>query len=339
MVKVGTVEKAKVTHSEKDFLRNALIELATQESTPGDIFESKFEDVQLLENEYLVVEADVNINYTCSIGHDRQEVYYEQERDYAKERRLNNGVEYYKDVKKTRTVTDWSPFSGSRSSTEIEIVGNGLNDDFRFGDMVQACISECEKEDVEIINKNIECNEDALEVAKELCIGSCFRGVNYPGDRHQDEDCTGTAHVKKIDALVMPEYKLSYTYKDEKYKILAFASGAPCLSADAPSISGDVSQESYEKTKWLKRGGWLSFLVAVLMTAFSSIVDFLASCFWIGYVAAVALFVMYFVMRIKIESQIFEGQKALKKEGLIKCLSEKGLAPLTESELALFDKK
>lgn len=65
------------------------------------------------------VEADTSINYSCQAEMDGPEEYR------TKEERTVNGNGVLQDVKKTRTVTDWSPFNGAMNSYEIVAVYNG----------------------------------------------------------------------------------------------------------------------------------------------------------------------------------------------------------------------
>lgn len=128
------VIKIKKEHDKKEFIREVAIYLAKEEASQTDILERSFSDVKEEEKEYLFVTGQASVNYTCSVGYDRQEVYYEQVKKYK------DGREYYENVKKTRTVTDWQPHSGSNTSKESTIVGNAADqDDYRSESDVLLC--------------------------------------------------------------------------------------------------------------------------------------------------------------------------------------------------------
>ena len=72
MSKTSTVEKLKKDFTDKEFLREVFIFLYNS-STPTDIFDSKFCNVEEKEVEFIRVSADVSITYSCSVGYDRVE--------------------------------------------------------------------------------------------------------------------------------------------------------------------------------------------------------------------------------------------------------------------------
>ena len=91
----------KKTISKEEFMRNLLIEMSKSMLTPANILEAEFSDIEEFEEEFLVVSANVNVSYSASCGYDRKVQY-----------RASDGTT------KTKTVTDWSPYSGISSSAE-----------------------------------------------------------------------------------------------------------------------------------------------------------------------------------------------------------------------------
>ena len=106
--------------SKEEFLRKLLIELASSSKTPTDVVNAKFGEVEESVREAIVCSAHVEMDYSASIGYDRVETYW------TKEKRYNSSTKqyYYVDVEKTRTVTDWQPFSSHISGDKTAAAFN-----------------------------------------------------------------------------------------------------------------------------------------------------------------------------------------------------------------------
>ncbi|MBQ4269392.1 MAG: DUF3784 domain-containing protein [Clostridia bacterium] len=332
-MKVNNVLKIKKEHEEKEFIREVVIYLAKEESTPTDILETSFSDVSVEEKEYLLVSGHASVEYTCSVGYDREEIYYvkEKKRDYV------NGRDYYEDVKKTRTVTDWRPHSGRNTSKEFTIVGNASTQEgYRSESEIATCYQTCEKTSKQEVGVEPEINEEAFALAKRVCVASCFYVVKLPGDRQKDCDYSGELEVEEVGALIVPEYTLTYDYQGMKQKAKGFAAGDMQINVDYPNISADVSKEAKKSVKAFKILAVLSLIVGVVLNVLMNWIGW-----WcvVGYVAAIVFLVVYIKKGNAKMKSIYAFRQEEKKKNLIAFLQKNEMQPLTEIELASFDKK
>ena len=333
MENLKAVIKINKEHAKEDFLRNALIKLSNDKGTPIDILDSEFGEIEESQNEYLSVHADVDINYTCQIGNDRKEEYWDKETYYE------NGIKKYRDVKKTRTVTDWSPFSGSHKSEEIAIVANLDEDscnchitDARARDAVRtsntANWEALSPEDAVNNGDFSDINHSALRTAEYLCKSKCFNRVSLPGDRHKDEHYSGSVKVKKITGYILPEFYLQYTYKDKTYNAKSFAAGEIDSDCTAPTEYAKVESLAKKKARpflWSAIGVLLAAIVCNILSGAVSTV-FVAFCV-IGYLCSIGLFITYFFIKRKFKDKIYENRLQEKLKRLNEVLEKRGLAP------------
>lgn len=111
---IESVIKIEKQYTKKDFIRELVIELTKDSTTPNDILEVDFSDVQELEKEYLLVYGNANVDYACEVGIKQNNSYNENE------------------------IVKWSPYSGSYSSKVRSFVGNGISqDNYRDSDSIE----------------------------------------------------------------------------------------------------------------------------------------------------------------------------------------------------------
>jgi len=310
---VDNVIKISKEHEQKGFLREIAISLSQQKETPTDILKSQFKSIDEFEKEYICVEADVDLNYSCTIGYDKEVSYYE------------NGN------KKTKTVTDWQPFCGTYQSEESIIVGNGNDqEEYRNRYAVVELLKSCKQESVKDTDDRMTINANALEDAKGDCIASSFYSIRLPGDRQKDKEYSGRVDVKKVTGIIVPQYATSYSYQEKEYAVNGFASGDMQIEMDYPSIAEDVNKEAKKKAAPFKWAGLGALALGVIL----NIIDM--NLCWIGYVPALGLCITYFIMKNKASNSIFSLKKEKKKEELIAFLQKNQLKPLTEEELKKF---
>ena len=316
-MKVDSVERINKEISESEFLREAFLRLSLETDTPADILESQFGKVENFENQYLQVKAETNCTYSCSVGYDRNVTYYE------------NGKQ------KTKTVTDWQPFSGTNSSTELVYVGNAdSQDDYPSTYKVASCVSACKEESFVKVDEQVEVNPSALEYAKQRCIASCFYRVDLPGDRQKDKNYSGVANVKAINVAYIPEYKMEYKYNGENYLVKGFACGDTCMNETYPSIASDVEKQTKKKLKPLKLAGFITAGVALIMSMIPGLLD-ISMLPWFG---AIGVLIAYFIRKKKLKSQALTLLRQEKRLKLIDMLKEKNMKALTSEEVERFDK-
>lgn len=326
-----SVVKINKEHEQQDFVRAVAIFLANEEATPTDILERDFSKVEEKNKEYLLVSGQASVNYTCSAGYDRKEEYYEKERKYD-----SNIKDYrYVEVKKTRTVTDWRPHSGSNTSKESVVVGNGTNqNNYRREIEVLSCYQTSKEESKEEYPDELSVNSTALEVAEKACVSSCFHSVRLPGDRQKETNYSGTLDISDVSGLIVPEFEMSYDYQGTKYKTKGFAAGDIQVRAEYPSIAEDVSKQAKKSVRIFKLLAIAFLIVGVILNLF---MDKLGSWCFAGYGAALLFLILYISRGNAKMKSIYAFKKEEKKKDLIDFLAKKGLKPLTTEELALFE--
>lgn len=317
-MKVDSVERIKKEIPEKDFLRETLISLSLEKDTPADVLTATFADIESSEGQYLLVKANTNCTYSCSVGYDRTVVYYEN------------------DTKKTKTVTDWQPFSGSNSSVEMVNVENAdRQENLTLDYSISHCVAECKEESFEKLDEEMEVNHSALEFAKSRCVSKCFHRVSLPGDRHKDESYSGSTDIISITGFYMPKYELNYKYQDKIYTVNGFACGNSCMDKTFPTIANDVENQAKEQLKPLKIAGFVTAGVALL----SSIIPVLSTISIIPWFGAIGILIAYFVKKKKIKNAAFNLLRQQKRGKLVDELKRLGLEALTAEEIARFDEK
>lgn len=324
------VIKIKKEHDKKEFIREVAIYLAKEQATPTDILERSFSDVKEKDKEYLFVTGQASVNYTCSVGYDRQEVYYEQVKKYK------DGRAYYENVKKTRTVTDWQPHSGSNTSKESTIVGNAANqDDYRSESDVLLCYKTSKDTSKEEVADTMAVNSTALNLAEHACVSSCFYSVHLPGDRQKDKDYSGDLDVSEVTGLIVPEFEMSYDYQGTKHKTKGFAAGNMQVRAEYPNISTDVSKEAKDAVKHFKFLAIGALILGIILNIFMSSIGM-----WclVGYAAAITFLVLYIKKGNAKMKSIYAFRQEEKKKDLIAFLQKNGMKPLTTEEISSFSK-
>lgn len=334
MEKLQSVERIKKEFDGQEFLRDTLIRLSLNAKTPPDICESQFSQVYENEAEFLNVNANVYISYSCMVGQDRKEEYIDQETYYK------DGARRVRNVKKTRTVTDWTPLSGTSSSVESVFVRNTDEDitsqyidDLTVNNLLQTCKKDsvCEYRD-----KEIEACSGAIVAAYELCKMKCFDKIRLPGDHQKDKDYNGTAEPITVSGLVLTEYSLTFTYKGKEYKSVALGSGEVHSNFDAPDDSYSIKQTVKKKMRPILFTSIAFFAICLLFIAFSTFLDFNLSWALIPFFVALFLIIFYCARISACERKAIKERLKIKLKYLEQTLSKNGLQPLTEKEKEKF---
>ncbi len=234
MRKTGIVEKVKKDFTGKEFLREVLIFLYNS-STPADIFDSKFCNVEEKEVEFIRASADVSITYSCSVGYDSVETYLGEEEYRDAHNQLRKRI-----VEKTRTTTNWSPHNGASQTFETCFIRNSTietdysSEELIFSEAIKdAPLEACQEKEVEV-------SDTVLKAAEQLCGNHCFERVVLPGDKQKDVSWRGTAEIDDLAGILITEYSVKFNYNDNEYEAKAFASGKPKINCDAPSNTKDT---------------------------------------------------------------------------------------------------
>ncbi len=328
---VYTIEKE---HSKKDFLRKVLIELASSSDTAADVVNANFGEVKESTKEILVCSAHVETDYSASVGYDRKEEYYvkEKKKDYS------TGREYYVDVKKTRTVTDWTPFSGHTSGDVTRAV---LNDNtgrnLTLENLAIDAIKTAKSEHVSEVG-NAEVNLSSLDSAKQSCKFAVECSAKFPGDHHKSESYSSNIEVTNLGCFIVPFYEVVFTYKGKKYHACGFACGSSIkLIVEFPKSNINVvaiATNDTAKSRKTMQFCWIAFAALFVLSCIMLAVKI---C-W-TWVFPVAMLILSIIMHVKSDNaytnrliDLTTNNVSHKKKELEKALIKGGYKSLSTSE-------
>ena len=317
-------------NTEEAFFRKVAFRLAKEDVTPTDIFESVFEGVQEKETPYVLVVGNARVEYTCSVGYDRKEEYFEKVKKY------NSSTKeyYYVDEKKTRTVTDWQAHSGTnQKKTTVIVVNKATQEEGRNGFAVAQCIDTTHP-DCHTEAETMEIHANALQTAINESVSDCFYSVRLPGDHQKDKNYSGSLDITKTTGMFVPEYQMSYTYQDKTYKAKAFACGDMQEEVEFPSIAADVEKEAKEAVKTIKYVGFATLGVGVLLNFF---MEAIGGWCLLGYGAAIATWIVHNKKKAEKMKSIYHDKKLEKKNALQNFLKKNNMKPLSEKENKAFE--
>lgn len=242
MPKFDSVAKLKKEVSKEDFLRHVLISLAKDDKAPSNIAEASFGEVTERSIPMLLLSADVHVTYSASIGYDRKETYYEY-------RKNSDGTTTR--VEKTRTVTDWSPYSGAldTSKTTYETNSEECDRDLElcFGKAFKTSKGEPVPAD------EIAVSPRAYSAAIDECEAMARAEIKWPGDHQKDKNVNCTSKATAISCYITPVYDVTYTYGGKEYKVSGFAIGEPNDTHEIPSGDDVAGVETVEKIEERRR--------------------------------------------------------------------------------------
>lgn len=335
--KVYTVKKE---ISKDQFLRQLIIKLSNSPDTPIGITKADFGDVKESIKEVILCAAHVEMDYSASIGYDRQEKYWTKEKKHDS----STGRDYYVDVEKTRTVTDWQPHSGHISGDETCVAFN--EEPRRAGyeehEKIRKVILSINDEDI-VEKGEAEVSYGGLETVKRTCEFMVGLGIRYPGDHHKDERTNGTVTVNELVCYKLPFYEVDYVYEGKTYHASGFACNESLMESELPPNNVDIkaiAANDTKKGKTIMIALWSAF-AATFLLAFILCVTKIA--FWlvaipaVVFAAAIIFHVLYhkkFNARIR---SLSEDNIKLKLQETKDCLKKRNYEDLSSDELALFD--
>lgn len=325
---LNSLQRVCSTFTKEEFLRDLFIRLTKDKHTPTDILSSTFAEIEEHDAEYLAVNAEVDIQFSCRVGNDRKEEYWD------KEKYTENGVTKYRDVKKTRTVTDWSPYNGSNKSKELVAVRNTAESDSLYSangesevffSTIRALGSTAKGEDLD--TAEITVNREAVKSAKELCMYKSYLKAAPKCDHRESENYWGNVEINRIDGLILPEYELEYTYGERKFNARSFGCGMLFTHYDAPDVSSKINKIGNKKALWFLAAAGGMFVLALILAICG------LTWFVLPFILSVGLVVAYFVFKRIFKNSLYNKVQNEKKELLIKALKDYHLAELSATEL------
>ena len=347
------------TVTEQEFLRDALIELATNADSPTDIFDAKFETVKNEEIKVLVNEVTADAFYTVTIGTNRTEEYTVMEKKDVKyykygnrpatSSEINKGeyvtVRVDTPVVKTRTVTDWTPFSGTstrlhsikaglfigkRANPNAEGVSDIVRDKAEFSrefmDAYQGI--DASKEILPVNNdenKALQFSKTTIKEIEKLNAEDMKSEIeqSLPGDTHRDLRCDFSNDRAIRTALLCNQYTLKYQYGEETYDTYAFPFG----NTELHHQNGMEAGKS-EKENMLWRATFKISLLATLLLVASIAISILirnVAAVGIGFGAALGLYIFDRINVKRNKHKLECETEQVKLEELNKKLTELGL--------------
>lgn len=317
--------------SEKDFLRQSLIQLALEKNTPTDVFDADFSSVKTEQAEYFGIRGKVTVDYTVSIGYQRKETYKE----------YNNGTRRFET--KEKTVTDWQASSGSYTSTMLSAYqACGENEDENESRFIANAIQSCPKDHIRFYDdeddfpahKGAEDRDiaNAKEILHDKGQIQCLS--HLPGDLHKDFRANSTLHTQESALHVAPLHTLTYQYEGEEYTSRALAFGKYNEISKKPDASAKNNAELNEKTK---RFGFIAIGAALLSCILSLAVP-LHALIYIFFIASAIATALFFVMRFLLQKNMQENNKQQRICALTAAFERLGLPPLTQEEQELLNK-
>ena len=253
--KVFTVKKEV---NEQEFLRNVMIGLSKDEKSPANIMNAKFGKISEFVSEFLVLSADVEVNYSGSCGYDRQEQYQTTESKYVSEgecytyqgvsKRATASGRVQVDVIKTKTVTDWRPHSGVINTNETVFVLNEEEDD-ELRRLFLPAIKAAKNENV-VEEGTASVNSSAYKSALTTCKCLASGEVRWPGDHYKDTTYSYKTDEKSLECYLVPCYMVEFVYNGKKYRARGLAIGKVNEVHQIPASDGKVqSIEIIEKRR------------------------------------------------------------------------------------------
>ena len=346
--RVVTVKKE---HTKEQFLRAVMIKTASDLKTPVDVVKADFGEVKESVKEVILCGGQVESDYSASIGYDREEEYRTTERKqlsagdwYTRDgvrKRADYSGGYTVDVIKTRTVTDWQPYSGHIGGEAVCVAMNG-EEKYNETRLVEV-IKSVKKENVEEKGEAA-VSSYGLKEAKDNCRHVVEEKIEFPGDRMKDFHSNATVQVNVLECWKLPYYEVEYTYKGEKYKASDYACGDFRVEAECPPDETDIVSVASDDTKGYRAGmaiGWslfgILFVLSCIMIAVGKYSVWIAAA-----VALVVAIILHVVSDKKYSARVrdlTENKVVLKRNELENVLSQKGYEKLTSSEESLFNAK
>ncbi len=306
---------------QEEFFAEALMQIAQEKNTPDDIFiAGEFEPIKTIYCQYLSASGNVDMSYSATIGYDRKEEYYEKEKKYK------DGRAYYENVKKTRTVTDWQPFSSTYKGNHTGTVNNDGQEGTDKFDYFTRCVDKAIEYDTNTSKSPapLPPTGNSVEDLKWSIESSASAHCRYslPGDHNKDFTSSGIVDLTTIESHVAPRYLFDYTYKDNKYNVGAHTVKESKIQYTTPSAAKENEKE-IENQKTVKIFNIATF--CTLLFAILSAILFPIALKITFMSIALATFIVNCVVKSKISKEIYARKQIQKKKDLIALLNKKGI--------------
>lgn len=260
-----------------EFLRKAWISLA-KEDAPIEIFDSNFTDVTEEQYRILSAHAAYQTSWEGLIGNDRTESYIDVETYYEQipytdyEKKYDSNIKDYRQVpvtkyrkeerqrqvRKNRTVTDWTNGNGHHSGKAgcLDCLDpKGTYDASRFLNDFDAYECSALSEEERAAQPDMQITQSVMDFARnkhEADIESNLR-QSLPGDHAKDITYQVLSYTPTDATMIkVTEYQATIDYKGQTYEKRAFSLGKMTVSStDIPNPLSieDAKKEMRAKTK------------------------------------------------------------------------------------------
>lgn len=338
-----------VNKTPDEFLRMALINLATESYTPGDSFDSEFSPVRIVYRNFARIDTDIDISYTVSIGYNKEEKYKDEERVYN-----NSKSKYeYKTVTKTRTVTEWKPLNGTKSFSYskgicLDRYDFDINEEINTIERVFPVWVTSQTKKAYTGENDIPLPQMPSQRQIEDIVDSCIYDAarkcknDLPGDKQKDFSYSAR-RSKDVKAYVVPQYVLDYKLKNDNYSIRSLAGSERIITGTYPDATKVTYAQATEKTKPLLISTFIALPISILTSLIFLFVSFngitqsvkiwgfvLCICFCI---VAVVLGLYLLNNRKTITNETFALYRQQKISGLSNLLQKLNFAELSSEEI------
>jgi len=233
--------------SESNFMRNVMLDFASDVRTPDDILDGTFDKVSIGYGQYLITSGEAEISYSATIGYDKKVEYQEWD-----------GKKY---VTKTRTETEWRPFSGTNKGSYTSCVVNSDNTkqspfdhnfEHSYHSAKNTSIVPYSQVDFKTAEPLAPYN-NAIKNAKLGILIECEAEAkeHLPGDRNKDFNANGISKLNSINSFVVPFYKVNFNYNNIKIENKSFAFGNFKRIGETVDTSQNMMDIVNKKTKGL----------------------------------------------------------------------------------------
>ena len=322
-----TIKRERTLNDE--FIRGAYVAMTQDRKTPIDISDGEFDHVNESNEQYIEVDSTANITYSATVGYDYKVTYTEYD---------SQG----KPVKRTKTETEWKPFSGSHVTQSTVYVGN--DDNSNRASAFNRAVNHAEPGSImpyDGTNSSVAPltpNPASIEEAKQSAISQAESEAerSLPGDRHKDFRASGSATVNSVKSYSAPTQDAVFKYKEEEHFCTAFAFGPFMLGGTSPDDSDSIHQVVKEKTNplFITSLSLLGVLIALIVVAFTCPVGFdgALSSILVPACVMLAMLIASIVVTKALYTKLINKQQHAKVERTDEKLSELKLAPMTDAE-------
>lgn len=180
------------------------------------------------------------------------------------------------------------------------------------------------------IKRDIIANSNALNLAQEDCIETCFYLAPKPGIT-RNETWRGTFKPENIIGIIIPEFEINYEYHGKYYRASGFATGEMQLNIESPNVSGNVLKSTKSPLKIFYIG---TFILGILLNFLINKIGWWCVA---AYILAYVLWLMdRKLIRTKINNVCAKNQKD-KINRLKVFLQNNALKSLTDKEISILE--